>query len=123
MDKTVSISRIADIYQFECLIIFSDLFCSLTSFYFCFLYLRSLLLFCFCYPRFNLVHYSSKKARFLLCYAVCFLGCGSGAYAEVSRYIEYYNRKRRHGSLGYMAPEEFHRAFMCKLMKVESFVA
>lgn len=45
------------------------------------------------------------------------------AYAEVSKYIEYYNRKRRHGSLGYMSPEEFHKAFMTKLMKAESFVA
>lgn len=44
------------------------------------------------------------------------------AYAEVSKYIEYYNRKRRHGSLGYMSPEEFHKAFMSKLMKAESFV-
>jgi len=34
------------------------------------------------------------------------------AYAEISKYIEYYNRKRRHGSLGYMSPEEFHKAFM-----------
>lgn len=45
------------------------------------------------------------------------------AYAEVSRYIEYYNRKRRHGSLGYMAPDEFHKAFMCRLMQAEPFVA
>ena len=45
------------------------------------------------------------------------------AYAEISKYIEYYNRKRRHGSLGYMSPEEFHKAFMSKLMKAESFVA
>jgi putative transposase len=45
------------------------------------------------------------------------------AYAEVSRYIEYYNRKRRHGSLGYISPEEFHKVFMSKLMKAESFVA
>ncbi len=45
------------------------------------------------------------------------------AYAEVSKYIEYYNRKRRHGSLGYMSPEEFHKAFMRKLMKAESLVA
>lgn len=44
-------------------------------------------------------------------------------YAKVSWYIEYYNRKRRHGSLGYMAPEEFHKTFMRKLMKKESFVA
>ncbi|MBC7074511.1 MAG: IS3 family transposase [Syntrophomonadaceae bacterium] len=43
------------------------------------------------------------------------------AYAEVARYIEYYNRKRRHDSLRYMSPEEFHQAFMSKLMKVESF--
>ncbi|GAW93539.1 integrase core domain-containing protein [Calderihabitans maritimus] len=37
------------------------------------------------------------------------------AYAEVSRYIEYYNRKRKHGSLRHMSPEEFHKAFMSKL--------
>lgn len=45
------------------------------------------------------------------------------AYAEISKYIEYYNRRRRHGSPGYMIPEEFHKAFMSKLMKAESFVA
>jgi putative transposase len=44
------------------------------------------------------------------------------AYAAVTRYIEYYNRKRRYGSLRYMRPEEFHKAFMSKLMKAESFV-
>jgi len=43
-------------------------------------------------------------------------------YAEEARYMEYYNRKRKHGSLGYMAPEEFHKAFKNKLMKAESFV-
>lgn len=43
-------------------------------------------------------------------------------YAEVSRYLEYYNQKK-HGSLEYISPQEFHKAFMSKSMQAESFVA
>ncbi len=42
------------------------------------------------------------------------------AYAEVARYIEYYNRKRMHGSLRHMNPEKFHKAFKSKLIKAEN---
>ena len=32
----------------------------------------------------------------------------SEAYAAISEYIEYYNCRRRHGSLNYMAPKQYH---------------
>jgi len=32
------------------------------------------------------------------------------AYREITRYMDYYNRRRKHGSLGYIAPEEYYRA-------------
>ena len=33
-------------------------------------------------------------------------------YATVSQYMEYYNERRRHGSLRYKAPSQFHEAFL-----------
>jgi hypothetical protein len=33
-------------------------------------------------------------------------------YATVSQYMDYYNERRRHGSLGYKAPSQFHEAFL-----------
>lgn len=44
-------------------------------------------------------------------------------YAVVTDYMEYYNKRRRHGSLRYMAPEVFHKVFMSNTMSVKSFVA
>ena len=45
------------------------------------------------------------------------------AYGVITEYMEYYNRRRRHGSLRYMAPEVFHEAFMSNTTSVRSFVA
>lgn len=45
------------------------------------------------------------------------------AYREITRYMDYYNRRRKHGSLGYMAPEEYYRAFLSKQTSGRSFVA
>ncbi|MEW5921179.1 MAG: integrase core domain-containing protein [Bacillota bacterium] len=45
------------------------------------------------------------------------------AYREISRYMEYYNRIKRHGSLGYLRLMKFHKALMSKTMRTESFVA
>ena len=45
------------------------------------------------------------------------------AYGVITEYMEYYNRRRRHGSLRYMAPEVFYEAFMSNTTSVRSFVA
>ena len=45
------------------------------------------------------------------------------AYREITRYMDYYNRRRKHGSLGYMAPEEYYRAFLANQMSAGTFVA
>lgn len=45
------------------------------------------------------------------------------AYREISRYMEYYNHRRKQGSLGYMAPEEFYHAFLNNEVSAKSFVA
>ena len=45
------------------------------------------------------------------------------AYREITRYMDYYNRRRKHGSLGYVAPEEYYRAFLSNQTNARSFVA
>ncbi|MDD2629582.1 MAG: integrase core domain-containing protein, partial [Limnochordia bacterium] len=32
------------------------------------------------------------------------------AYTEVSKYMSYYNERRRHGSLNYQSPRQYHQA-------------
>ncbi len=44
-------------------------------------------------------------------------------YSIVSEYMKYYNERRRHGSIKYMAPNEFYKAFMNDNIKIESFSA
>ena len=44
-------------------------------------------------------------------------------YATVSQYMEYYNERRRHGSLGYKAPSQFHEAFLRNNAKGIAIVA
>jgi len=44
-------------------------------------------------------------------------------YAVVTEYMDYYNKRRRHGSLRYMAPEEFHKAFTSNTVSLEPFAA
>lgn len=45
------------------------------------------------------------------------------AYTAVSEYIKYYNERRRHGSLNYIAPKTFYNAFLCNSMHVRPFSA
>lgn len=45
------------------------------------------------------------------------------AYAVITGYMEYYNKRRRHGSLGYMAPEVFYSAFLSNQVSAQPFVA
>jgi len=33
-------------------------------------------------------------------------------YTVVSEYMQYYNQRRMHGSLKYMAPSQFHQMFL-----------
>ena len=44
-------------------------------------------------------------------------------YATVSQYMEYYNERRRHGSLGYKTPSQFHEAFLRNNAKGIAIVA
>lgn len=57
------------------------------------------------------------------CYRRHEFQCFMHAYREITQYMEYYNRRRRHGSLGYMAPEEFYHAFLSNQVSARSFVA
>ncbi|MBO8127519.1 MAG: transposase [Firmicutes bacterium] len=45
------------------------------------------------------------------------------AYREVSEYMRYYNERRRHGSLGYMSPRQYHEAIRNNSIKPKVFVA
>ncbi|MGB9887920.1 MAG: integrase core domain-containing protein [Moorellales bacterium] len=45
------------------------------------------------------------------------------AYREITRYMDYYNGRRKHGSLRYKAPEEYYRAFLANQTSARSFVA
>jgi len=45
------------------------------------------------------------------------------AYREITRYMDYYNRRRKHGSLGYTAPVEYYRAFLNHEVRARSLVA
>lgn len=44
-------------------------------------------------------------------------------YSTVTEYMRYYNERRRHGSLNYMAPKLFHTVFLSNSIKVEPFSA
>lgn len=44
-------------------------------------------------------------------------------YAIVLDYMKYYNERRKHGSIKFMAPNEFYQAFMNNKVKIESFSA
>jgi len=41
----------------------------------------------------------------------------------ITDYMEYYNQRRRHGSINFMAPNRFYEAFMSNTAKIESFSA
>lgn len=44
-------------------------------------------------------------------------------YSIVIDYMKYYNERRRHGSIKFMAPNKFYKAFMSDTVKIESFSA
>jgi putative transposase len=43
------------------------------------------------------------------------------AYSIITDYMEYYNQRRRHGSINFMASNRFYEAFMSNAAKIESF--
>jgi len=45
------------------------------------------------------------------------------AYEQVSLYMEYYNQRRRHGSLKNMAPQRYYEAIMSNSIKPQALVA
>ncbi len=45
------------------------------------------------------------------------------AYEQISWYMDYYNQRRRHGSIKNMAPEKYHQAIMSKSIKTKALVA
>jgi putative transposase len=45
------------------------------------------------------------------------------AYAVITEYIRYYNERRRHRSIKYMAPNKFYEAFMSNSVKLKELSA
>lgn len=45
------------------------------------------------------------------------------AYATITEYMRYYNERRRHGSIKYMAPNKFYEAFMSNTVNIKAFSA
>ncbi|MPM43285.1 IS3 family transposase ISHahy4 [bioreactor metagenome] len=45
------------------------------------------------------------------------------AYKAVAEYMNYYNNRRRHGSIKYMAPNRFYDAFMSNTVNAKAFAA
>lgn len=43
------------------------------------------------------------------------------AYEAISEYMEYYNKRRRHGSIKYMSPNRFYEAFISNGMRIKEF--
>lgn len=45
------------------------------------------------------------------------------AYETITEYMNYYNNRRRHGSIKYMAPNKFYEAIMRKNVNAKAFAA
>jgi putative transposase len=45
------------------------------------------------------------------------------AYTSIGYYMDYYNNRRIHGSIKYMAPAKFYEAFMNKAVNIKVFAA
>ena len=45
------------------------------------------------------------------------------AYSIITDYMKYYNQRRRHGSINFMAPNKFYEAFIGDIVKIEPFSA
>lgn len=57
------------------------------------------------------------------CYSASEFGSYLEVYTTVPEYMEYYNKRRRHGSLGFKAPEVFHEEFMSNSATASPIVA
>jgi putative transposase len=44
-------------------------------------------------------------------------------YETITEYMNYYNNRRRHGSIKYMVPNKFYEAIMRKNVKAKAFAA
>ena len=44
-------------------------------------------------------------------------------YATITEYMRYYNKRRRHGSIKYMALNKFYEVFMSNTVNIEAFSA
>ncbi|WP_363320915.1 integrase core domain-containing protein [Mahella sp.] len=44
-------------------------------------------------------------------------------YDVINEYMIYYNERRRHGNIKYMAPNKFYDAFMSNGVKIKEFSA
>jgi putative transposase len=44
-------------------------------------------------------------------------------YAVITEYMRYYNERRRHGGIKYMAPNKFYEAFMNNGVRIKEFSA
>ena len=45
------------------------------------------------------------------------------AYSIITDYMKYYNQRRRHGSINFMAPNKFYEAFIGDIVKIKPFSA
>lgn len=45
------------------------------------------------------------------------------AYSIVTDYMKYYNERRRHGSINFMAPNRSYKAFISGIAKIKPFSA
>ena len=57
------------------------------------------------------------------CYGINEFNSYIHVYEVVSEYMDYYNNRYRHGSLGDMSPNDFYQALQDKKLKPEAFVA
>ena len=57
------------------------------------------------------------------CYSRYEFNSFAEAYEAISEYMEYYNKRRRHGSIKYMSPDRFYEAFISNGMRIKEFSA
>jgi putative transposase len=57
------------------------------------------------------------------CYSRYQFNSYAETYEQISLYMEYYNQRRRHGSLKNMAPEKYHQAIISNSIKPQVLVA
>lgn len=57
------------------------------------------------------------------CYGINEFSSYIHVYEVVSKYMDYYNNRYRHGSLGDMSPTDFYQAIQDKIINPKAFVA